>query len=168
MQRKVSSVNLGTSVYNLNRDICFSKVIWDNGAEIGVDGNRVLYFNSLKRVIDDGRLKLNIQNWDWYQTFGFDTAQGDNGEILKVTGTKTVLIEMKDNSQGQFMKLELITNKGPVELWIRHPQPGIVVFSVKDNVYSAALPAGITEIYKVQFVGQMDELAVDIGSITFQ
>ena len=168
MQRKITSVDLGKSVYNPDKEIRFDKVLWDNGAEIGIDGNRVLYFNGLARTINNGRLNLTVQNWDWYQTFGFDTCKGKNGQILNVSTAKTVLIEMTDASQGQFMKLELITNKGPVELWLRHPQSELIAFSAKDNIYSANLPEGITEIYKVQFVGQMSELAIDLGSITFK
>jgi hypothetical protein len=37
-----------------------------------------------------------------------------------------------------------------------------------DGIYSAKLPAGIKEIYKVQFVGQLARLNVGISSITFE
>lgn len=157
--------------------LSLKNIPWNNGREIGINGGRTLYFNGLPRTLGEANGTLNVTNipdssWQWHQTFGFDSAEGSNGEMVSLPkASRSVEIAMDiSRSKGQFLKLEVI-GEGPnhnEELWVRHPDSSLVVFShdASSGLWTAPLSDRVGDnISKVQFCGQLVVLDMDLKHI---
>lgn len=159
----------------------FDQIRFDNGAEIGINNGRTMYFNGISRQVNpDGTITIGGEgiSLDWSQSFGFDTNGGTNGELARVGNNRYIeliftgsLGEAPIPGQGckGCFRLEITDQDGQThQLWIRHESAALTnrFQLVSEGVYRAEIPEGVTQIVKVQFVGYLTEINMTLHSLS--